>query len=97
MLVQIELKKSPLMEILIGIRQELTILFDLLNLFEMLGQYFRCVWCSNPPRCFFDDFLNDIVLDDFANVDLVVCPLEYTILAGVLNFHVVEQLEPEIF
>ena len=40
--------------------------------------------------------MNDIVLDDLANVNLVVSLLEDTVLAGILDLDVVEQLQPQV-
>ena len=52
---------------------------------------------SDPARRFFDDLLNNVVLDYFANVNLIVRLFEDAILASVFDFHVVEQLQPQVF
>lgn len=49
-----------------------------------------------PARSLFNDLLNHVVLDHFANVDLVVSLLEDAILTSVLHFHIVEQLQPQV-
>ena len=51
----------------------------------------------DPARGLFDDLLNHVVLDHFADVDLVMSLLEDAVLAGVLHLHIVEQLEPQVF
>ena len=85
------------MEILIRIRQELTILFNLLYLLEVFSKYFSCVCCSNPTRCFFDDLLDNTILDDFSDIDLIMSLLEDTVLTCIFDLHVVKELEPKVF
>ena len=51
----------------------------------------------DPARGLFDDLLDHVVLDHFADVDLVMSLLENAVLAGVFHLHIVEQLEPQVF
>ena len=68
-LIQIELQIRLLLEILVRVWQELGILFDLFYLVKVLLKNFRTLWGSNPFGCFFNDFLYDLVLDDFFDID----------------------------
>lgn len=97
MLIKIELKISLLVKIFVRIRQELTILLNLLNFLEVFSKYFRCILSSNPARCLLNNFLNDVILDDFANVNLIVCLLEDAVLTCVFYLYIVEKLQPKIF
>jgi hypothetical protein len=51
----------------------------------------------DPARGLFDDLLDHVVLDNFADVDLVMSLLENAVLTGVLHLHIIEQLEPQVF
>ena len=97
MLVQIEFKISFLLEIFVGVWQELRILFNLPDFVEVFSKNFRAIWGANPLSCLFDDFLNYLVFNNFFDVDRVVSLFEYAILAVVFHFHIVQQLQPQIF
>ena len=97
MLIQIEFKKSFLLEIFVGVWQELRILFNLPDFVEVFSKNFRAIRGTNPLSCLFDDFLNYLVLDNFFDIDRVVSLFENAILAVVFYFHIVQQLQPQIF
>ena len=95
-LVEIELEVLHLVEVLVGVWQELAVLLDLLDLVQVFPEYFGGVVGALPAGGLFNDLLYHLVLDHFADVDLVVGLLEDAVLAGVLDLHVIEQLEPEV-
>ena len=64
MLIQIEFQVCFLLEILVGIWQELRILLDLPDLVEVLREGLRPTRRVNPFRSLLDDLLDDLVLDD---------------------------------
>ena len=97
MLIQIEFKKSFLLEIFVGVWQELRILFNLSDFVEVFSKNFRAIRGTNPLSCLFDDFLNYLVFDNFFDIDRVMSLFENAILAVVFYFHIVQQLQPQIF
>ena len=95
-LVQIKVEGSPLVEVLIGLRNHrVTVVFYLLDLIKVLLQSLARMRRIVPSLGLFDDSRNRLVLYDNANVDGVVHLAEDAALVRVCHVDVLEQLEPE--
>ena len=95
-LVQIKVEGSPLVEVLIGLRNHrVTVVFYLLDLIKVLLQSLARMRRIVPSLGLFDDSRNRLVLYDNANVDGVVHLAEDAALVRVRHVDVLEQLEPE--
>jgi hypothetical protein len=69
---------------------------DLLDFVQVLGQALACVLCVNPTRCFFNNFADRSVLDNFSDIDRVVHRLKNPVLERISHFNKLEELQPEV-
>ena len=91
-LVQIVLERHSIVEVLVGFGDRMAIVFDLLDLLEVLAEGLARMLRADPPLCLLRDRRDCLVLDHCSYVDGVVHSSEDAALIRVLYSNILEQL-----
>ena len=83
------------MEVLVGLRDRMAVILDLLDLLEVLAECLARVLRADPALSLLRNRHDCLVLDHCADVDGVVHATEDAALIRVLNFDELEQLQPQ--
>ena len=93
-LIQVAHDELLLAEILIRVRQTILVLLNLLDFLKVIMELLRGILSIHPALSLLDDLAYHIVFDDLLNVDAVMHVSEDAALESVLDFHIIEKLQP---